>query len=118
MDTNTPTTANTGAEAPVSWNVRYVTAEGFTAQLTLRGASGADVLTKAAAALKYLVAHGAQPDTWRAAAPPAAAAPAPDPSDPSWCPIHNVAMKRHERNGQVWYSHRDGEAWCRGGKGA
>ncbi len=36
----------------------------------------------------------------------------------SWCAIHNVEMARHERNGEVWYSHRakgpNGEYWCKG----
>lgn len=33
--------------------------------------------------------------------------------DPSWCPIHQVRMKRREKDGNVWYSHRlaDG-TWC------
>lgn len=35
--------------------------------------------------------------------------------DPGWCPIHGCAMKRHEKDSQVWYSHKapDG-TWCRG----
>lgn len=35
--------------------------------------------------------------------------------DPAWCPIHAVAMKRHEKDGNAWYSHKapDG-TWCRG----
>lgn len=37
---------------------------------------------------------------------------------PSWCPIHNVEMRRYERNGEVWYSHKAqgerGEYWCKG----
>ncbi len=37
---------------------------------------------------------------------------------PSWCPIHNVEMRRYERGGEVWYSHRvqgdRGEYWCKG----
>jgi len=114
-----PTTPNTGQEAPASWNIRYVTAEGFACQLTLRGASGGEVLTKAAAAVTYLVERGAQPDGYRPAAPVATPAATPDPSDPSWCAIHNTQMKRHEKDGNVWHSHRapDG-SWCRGGKGA
>ena len=35
--------------------------------------------------------------------------------DPGYCRIHGCAMKRHEKNGEVWYSHKDaGGAWCRG----
>ena len=35
------------------------------------------------------------------------------------CPIHNVAMERHEKGNSHWYSHKvvgpDGaEVWCRG----
>jgi hypothetical protein len=37
---------------------------------------------------------------------------------PSWCPIHNVEMRRYERSGEVWYSHKAqgdrGEYWCKG----
>ena len=35
--------------------------------------------------------------------------------DPGYCKIHRCAMKRHEKNGEAWYSHKDaGGAWCRG----
>ena len=33
---------------------------------------------------------------------------------PDFCSIHQCAMKRHEKDGQVWYSHRIGANWCRG----
>lgn len=35
--------------------------------------------------------------------------------DPGYCKIHRCAMKRHEKNGEAWYSHKapDG-SWCRG----
>lgn len=35
--------------------------------------------------------------------------------DPGYCTIHGCAMKRHEKDSQVWYSHKapDG-SWCRG----
>jgi len=35
-------------------------------------------------------------------------------ADPSWCPIHSVTMGKHEKNGATWYSHKAGDAWCRG----
>lgn len=35
-------------------------------------------------------------------------------TDPSWCPIHNVKMKRREKGSQAWYSHKAGDAWCKG----
>ena len=35
--------------------------------------------------------------------------------DPGYCKTHRCAMKRHEKNGEAWYSHKDaGGAWCRG----
>ena len=35
--------------------------------------------------------------------------------DPGYCRIHGCAMRRHEKNGEVWYSHKDAAgAWCRG----
>jgi len=37
-----------------------------------------------------------------------------EPSDPSWCSIHKVKMKRRQKNGGVWYSHKTKDGWCRG----
>ena len=34
--------------------------------------------------------------------------------DTSWCPIYNVKMKRRQKNGGVWYSHKTKDGWCRG----
>jgi len=32
------------------------------------------------------------------------------------CPLHGVQMTKHEKNGDVWYSHKlDDGTWCRGG---
>ena len=31
-----------------------------------------------------------------------------------WCPIHKVWMKARTKEGNIWYSHKDGESWCRG----
>jgi hypothetical protein len=134
METN-----GTGSEAACSWTVRYH-AQGYDCMLTLRGPSGADVLTKADAAIRWLAEHGCTPDgckpalstPWKGAAegangngsaqqpiaPPAPAmavipTPAPEP-DPAWCPIHQVMMARHEKDGKGWYSHKVGDAWCRG----
>lgn len=33
---------------------------------------------------------------------------------PNWCFIHNCEMKMHEKDGSTWYSHKDGDAWCKG----
>lgn len=29
-----------------------------------------------------------------------------------WCQTHNVEFKRRSKDGVVWYSHRQGSAWC------
>lgn len=34
--------------------------------------------------------------------------------DPGWCPIHECEMKRREKDGQVWYSHKTKDGWCNG----
>ncbi len=41
--------------------------------------------------------------------------PEPEPSQTSrkhWCQTHNVEFKRRTKDGVVWYSHRQGSAWC------
>ena len=58
-----------------------------------------------AAQLKELFTNGPQK---------ALQAPQEEPVDPSWCPIHKCKMKRREKNGQVWYSHKTKDGWCRG----
>ena len=40
--------------------------------------------------------------------------PSEEPTDSSWCPIHKVKMKRREKDGGVWYSHKTKDGWCRG----
>lgn len=35
-------------------------------------------------------------------------------NDQGWCPIHNVEMKRWEKDGRVWFSHKVGDQWCTG----
>lgn len=37
-----------------------------------------------------------------------------DPNDPAWCTIHREWMKRREKDGDYWYSHRVGDQWCNG----
>jgi hypothetical protein len=29
------------------------------------------------------------------------------------CPTHQTSFKRYEKNGQTWYSHRQGNDWCK-----
>jgi len=111
-------------EAPASWNTKYISPDGFICQLTLRGESGKELLEKAQAALIWLNGQGCRPAGWRqsdteigkeGASQPMSTPTLPDGTpDPAWCPIHGVAMKRREKDGQVWYSHKAGDGWCRG----
>jgi hypothetical protein len=95
-------------ESPASWNTRYVTPEGFTCQITIRGDNGKDLLEKAGIALSYLIEHGFTPDQ--------------KPNHRNngggkQCPIHQCQMKRYEKDGQVWFSHKTNDGmWCRGRK--
>lgn len=97
------------SEAPASWNTRYIDPSGFECQITLRSSSGADLLRKAGAALAELIKQGCTPvinnhTNGKTAQP-----------DIMVCEIHNAEMKKHEKDGQVWYSHKlaSGE-YCKG----
>jgi hypothetical protein len=93
-------------EAPASWNTKYKTKEGFQCQLTLRAETGRELLEKAEAALAFLLENGYAP---------CEAINNHTIDVPTICQIHGVAMKRYEKNGKSWFSHRleDG-SWCRG----
>jgi hypothetical protein len=30
-----------------------------------------------------------------------------------WCPVHQVEFRRFEKDGRAWYSHKQGDGWCR-----
>jgi hypothetical protein len=103
-------------EAPASWNTRYITPDGFECQLTIRGEKGAEVLEKANAAIAYLLKNDCQPykfhrNGYGAKKPNNKAT---GNNNDGFCPIHQCQMKRYEKNGAIWYSHKvDGE-WCKG----
>jgi len=119
-----PAPAPAPAEFPVSWTVRYQSSAGLDCMLTIRGGTVAEVSEQAAAALAAIAraqaATAAAPGV--APAPQPAPQPAPEPgpqpaptAGPEWCPIHNQPMQRHQRGGEVWYSHKTAEGtWCRG----
>lgn len=97
-------------ESPASWNTRYIDASGFECQLTLRAESGAELLKRASAALLALVNSGCVPVANNHNGNN-------HNSDLKVCELHNAEMKRHEKDGAVWYSHKlaDG-SYCKGGK--
>lgn len=99
-------------EAPASWNTLYLSPEGFRCQLTLRGESGKEIIEKAQAAIAHLQAQGCQPQpshtTVKSSNGNGHA------KDVRLCPIHHEEMRRWEKDGKVWYSHKLGEGWCKG----
>ena len=99
-------------ESPASWNTRYVTKDGFVCQITIRGKNGKDLLEKADIALNYLTEHDYNPDTYQRRNG--------NKDNGSnvqgkQCPIHQCQMKRYEKEGKTWFSHKleDG-SWCYG----
>jgi hypothetical protein len=125
-------------EAPASWNTRYIDPNGFECQITLRGETGSELLEKAASAIAFLLKNGCTPYVYRQAARPAPEAKntqdtskdTPENNgtngtdgtygtnsryaNPAWCPIHQCEMKRWDKNGRVWYSHKVDGQWCSG----
>ena len=126
MDANNNhnTKVNDFPEAPASWNTKYVDPNGFECQITLRGETGSDLLEKAANAINYLLKNGCTPYVFyrNGSQKPATKTEeskkedaTPDGKDnPAWCPIHQCEMKRWDKNGQVWYSHKADGEWCSG----
>jgi len=95
-------------ESPASWNTRYVTKEGFVCQITIRGENGRDLLEKADIALNYLTQQGYSPDAYQRHNGNGSN------GQGKQCPIHNIAMRKFEKNGQSWYSHKTDSGWCYG----
>ena len=111
-------------EAPASWNTKYVDPNGFECQITLRGESGSELLEKAANAVHYLIDNGCTPYVYyrngtRQVESKGNEGKKDDvlsngTDNPAWCPIHQCKMKRWDKDGRVWYSHKADGEWCRG----
>jgi hypothetical protein len=134
MTENPSVKSNLSLEAPASWNTKYLSPEGFTCQITLRADSGKELLEKAQAAVTHLIAVGCTPcdnftfrprsngngskaksDNGSNGSGNHSEANAESTSSTKVCPIHNVEMKRWEKNGKIWYSHKqDDGGWCTG----
>src|SRR3990170_3475700 len=102
-------------EASNSLNLFFRHPTGYVAQITIRSANSPDLLARFGKLLEWLKDNGCEPgeraepvmsSNGREPKPAAAPALADGTADPAWCPIHKVAMKRRESNGQVWYSHK------------
>jgi hypothetical protein len=98
-------------EAPVSITLK-ATLHGHEVMVTLRGTDFASVKAQVEQASQWLsVQAPAQPPTQ----PPAQGTTQHAHDDSPYCHAHNAVLKRYERNGQVWYSHKTADGrWCRG----
>ena len=96
-------------DAPASWNTRYVTQNGYVCQITIRGENGKDLLEKADIALNYLTEHGYKPDTYQRHNGNKGN------GETRMCSIHQCQMKRYDKDGKSWFSHKlDDGSWCYG----
>ncbi len=111
IDANIPQDADR-PEALASWNTSYVSPEGFVCRITLRAENGQDLLQKATAAIAFLLEHGNLPEQRNERRPSQEHDGKPE---RRYCFMHLCEMKRFEKDGRTWFSHRlpDG-TWCRG----
>jgi hypothetical protein len=98
-------------EAPVSITLK-ATLNGHDVMVTLRGVDFASVKAQVEQASQWLsVQAPAQPPTQ----PPTQGTTPHAHHDSPYCHAHKAVLKRYERNGQVWYSHKTADGrWCRG----
>lgn len=114
-------TTTSFSESPASWNTRYINPKGFVCQLTLRAETGRELLEKATGALSYLLDSGCIPLNYNNGNKHITQQEEQNPTlnsngdhNPSWCPIHEVEMKRWEKGGKAWFSHKTQNGWCSG----
>ena len=115
----TNTNINEGAEL----NLFFKCPGGIKGHLKLFGPNGKELLeVSATAALLYLNTHGYEPEHGAASGnghgtePTREDLPADGTASATYCTIHNCEMKRREKDGQVWFSHKIAgtDDWCRG----
>jgi hypothetical protein len=93
------------------WSVRFIDPSGYECQLSLDARTGIDALNKAQLAIEKLKEIKCSP-VLRAAS--ITATKSSDKDEDHQCPIHDVVMRRWEKNGKVWYAHKFNDHWCRG----
>jgi hypothetical protein len=88
------------------------TLNGHEVMVTLRGVDFASVKAQVEQASEWLkVQAPGQPPTQ----PPTKGTAQRAHEDSPYCHAHQAVLKRYERNGQVWYSHKTADGrWCRG----
>jgi len=116
--------ATTFTEAPASFNVKAVSPQGFDIMLTLRDSDTASLMARVEGALDWLVKQKFTPTPQRYGggnvnASQQAGGNGGDP-DSKVCPVHHVAMRKREKHGETWWSHKainpdtGEEYWCKG----
>jgi len=103
-------------ESPASWNTKYITPDGFECQLTLRADNGQDLIEKANNAMVYLIKSGYKPFTYTRGRKSNGNKAKSVETDQK-CPIHDVPMRKFEKDGRVWFSHKADDGWCSGKQG-
>ena len=117
-----PTHLITNTQAGVELNLFFKTPEGFKAHMKIHGLNGTDLLDQGEDVLAWLSSKDWTPEYAQAPTTTAADAeptrenlPADGTAVSTFCTIHNCEMKRREKDGQVWYSHKaPDDTWCRG----
>jgi len=106
----------TFTEAPASWNCKYTSSHGFDCMLTLRAGDPLELLKTANAIMAKMAEAGVKPAGNGHAAANGNGGGQPAASDnPAWCVIHGCEMRKHEKNGETWYSHKGPDGgWCNG----
>jgi hypothetical protein len=94
---NTPPVPGTPLpEAPVSITLK-ATLHGHEVMVTLRGVDFASVKAQVEDASQWLQGQSSQPT-----------------ADTPQCPIHHVPLKRQQKDGRSWWSHKTADGWCKG----
>lgn len=96
-----------------SWSIDYVTSDGYVCKVRLVDDDESALLGRAGSVLNWLRSNGCRAQEHITETKSRKQAEGKKAGE-KMCPIHNVKMKKWEKNGKVWYSHLiDGE-WCSG----